>query len=154
MTSRDICAEAQERILILDGAWGTQLQQAGLTEADFRWPEADPLRMYRGNFDLLQLTKPDVIRTVHRAYFEAGADIASTNTFNSTTISQADYGTEALAYRMNVEGARLAREVADDGRTDAGAAAGDENGVAGDVHGKAPLSGARREVEVMLSNRK
>ena len=114
MTSRDICAEAQERILILDGAWGTQLQQAGLTEADFRWPEADPLRMYRGNFDLLQLTKPDVIRTVHRAYFEAGADIASTNTFNSTTISQADYGTEALAYRMNLEGARLAREVADE----------------------------------------
>ena len=114
MTSRDICAEAQERILILDGAWGTQLQQAGLTEADFHWPEADPLRMYRGNFDLLQLTKPDLIRTVHRAYFEAGVDIASTNTFNSTTISQADYGTEALAYRMNVEGARLAREVADE----------------------------------------
>ncbi|WP_291425203.1 methionine synthase [Deinococcus sp.] len=109
-----IFAEAQQRILILDGAWGTQLQDANLTEADFRWPEADPLRMYRGNFDLLQLTKPDVIRAVHRAYFEAGADIASTNTFNSTTISQADYGAEALAYRMNVEGARLAREVADE----------------------------------------
>lgn len=113
MTS-PLYAEARKRILILDGAWGTQLQNANLTEADFRWPEADPLRMYRGNFDLLQLTKPDVIRTVHRAYFEAGADIASTNTFNSTTISQADYGTEALAYRMNVEGARLAREVADE----------------------------------------
>ncbi|WP_240319393.1 methionine synthase [Deinococcus wulumuqiensis] len=113
MTS-PLYAEARKRILILDGAWGTQLQQAGLTEADFRWPEADPLRMYRGNFDLLQLTKPDVIRTVHRAYFEAGADIASTNTFNSTTISQADYGTETLAYRMNLEGARLAREVADE----------------------------------------
>ncbi|MDO4246201.1 MAG: methionine synthase [Deinococcus sp.] len=113
MTS-PIYAEAQRRILILDGAWGTQLQNANLTEADFRWPEADPLRMYRGNFDLLQLTKPDVIRAVHRAYFEAGADIASTNTFNSTTISQADYGTEALAYAMNREGARLAREVADE----------------------------------------
>ena len=113
MTS-PLYAEARKRILILDGAWGTQLQNANLTEADFRWPEADPLRMYRGNFDLLQLTKPDVIRAVHRAYFEAGADIASTNTFNSTTISQADYGTEALAYRMNVEGARLAREVADE----------------------------------------
>ena len=104
----------RERILVLDGAWGTMLQRAGLTEADFRWPEADPLRMYRGNFDLLQLTRPDVIRDIHRAYFEAGADIASTNTFNSTTISQADYGTEHLAYAMNREGARLAREVADE----------------------------------------
>ncbi|MFC3835239.1 MULTISPECIES: methionine synthase [Deinococcus] len=112
--STDIRAEAQRRILILDGAWGTQLQQAGLTEADFRWDGADPLRMYRGNFDLLQLTKPDVIRAVHRAYFEAGADIASTNTFNSTTISQADYGTENMAREMNVQGARLARDVADE----------------------------------------
>ncbi|MFC5847467.1 methionine synthase [Deinococcus petrolearius] len=110
----DITAEAHHRILILDGAWGTQLQRAGLTEADFRWDGADPLRMYRGNFDLLQLTRPDVIRQVHRDYFAAGADIASTNTFNSTTISQADYGTEELAYAMNEAGARLAREVADE----------------------------------------
>ncbi|BBN94577.1 B12-dependent methionine synthase, metH [Deinococcus grandis] len=112
--STDIRAEARKRILILDGAWGTQLQGAGLTEADFRWDGADPLRMYRGNFDLLQLTRPDVIRAVHRSYFEAGADIASTNTFNSTTISQADYGTEGMAREMNVQGARLAREVADE----------------------------------------
>ncbi|GHF31026.1 5-methyltetrahydrofolate--homocysteine methyltransferase [Deinococcus metalli] len=112
--STEIRAEARRRILILDGAWGTQLQGAGLTEADFRWDDADPLRMYRGNFDLLQLTRPDVIRAVHRAYFEAGADIASTNTFNSTTVSQADYGTEHLARAMNVAGARLAREVADE----------------------------------------
>ncbi len=110
----DLRAEARERILVLDGAWGTMLQRAGLTEADFRWDGADPLRMYRGNFDLLQLTRPDVIRDIHRAYFEAGADIASTNTFNSTTVSQADYGTEALAYAMNEAGARLAREVADE----------------------------------------
>ncbi|WP_199188288.1 methionine synthase [Deinococcus arcticus] len=110
----DLRAEAHHRILILDGAWGTQLQRAGLTEADFRLPDADPLRMYRGNFDLLQLTRPDVIRDIHRAYFEAGADIASTNTFNSTTISQADYGTQAHARAMNVAGARLAREVADE----------------------------------------
>lgn len=107
-------AEARRRILILDGAWGTQLQNAGLTEADFRFEGDDPDRAYKGNFDLLQLTKPDVIRAVHRAYFEAGADIASTNTFNSTTISQSDYGTEHLAYVMNREGARLAREVADE----------------------------------------
>ena len=106
--------QAQERILVLDGAWGTMLQRANLTEADFRLPDADPLRMYRGNFDLLQLTRPDIIREVHRAYFEAGADIASTNTFNSTTISQADYGTERLARTMNEAGARLAREVADE----------------------------------------
>ncbi|THF88171.1 methionine synthase [Deinococcus sp. KSM4-11] len=112
--STDIRAEAQKRILILDGAWGTQLQQAGLTEGDFRWDGADPLRMYRGNFDLLQLTRPEVIRAVHRAYFEAGADIASTNTFNSTVISQADYGTEDMARAMNVAGARLAREIADE----------------------------------------
>ncbi|MBZ9712992.1 methionine synthase [Deinococcus multiflagellatus] len=110
----DLHAEAHQRILVLDGAWGTQLQRAGLTEADFRLPDADPLRMYRGNFDLLQLTRPDVIRAVHRAYFEAGADIASTNTFNATTISQADYGTQAHARAMNVAGARLAREVADE----------------------------------------
>ncbi|GBF03976.1 B12-dependent methionine synthase, metH [Deinococcus aerius] len=112
--TQDIRAHARERILVLDGAWGTMLQRAGLTEGDFRWPGADPLRMYRGNFDLLQLTRPDVIRDVHRAYFEAGADIASTNTFNSTAISQADYGTEHLVRAMNEAGARLAREVADE----------------------------------------
>ncbi|AIZ44790.1 B12-dependent methionine synthase [Deinococcus radiopugnans] len=111
---RDIRAAARERILVLDGAWGTMLQRANLNEADFRFNGADPLRMYRGNFDLLQLTRPDVIQDIHRAYFEAGADIASTNTFNSTTISQADYGTEALARAMNEAGARLAREVADE----------------------------------------
>ncbi|GAA5513013.1 methionine synthase [Deinococcus carri] len=112
--TRDIRAHARERILVLDGAWGTMLQRAGLTEGDFRWDSADPMRMYRGNFDLLQLTRPEVIREVHRAYFEAGADIASTNTFNSTVISQADYGTEHLARAMNEAGARLAREVADE----------------------------------------
>ncbi|WP_019588326.1 methionine synthase [Deinococcus apachensis] len=112
--TQDIRAHARERILILDGAWGTMLQRAGLTEGDFRWDGADPLRMYRGNFDLLQLTRPDVIRDVHRAYFESGADIASTNTFNSTAISQADYGTKHLVRAMNEAGARLAREVADE----------------------------------------
>jgi 5-methyltetrahydrofolate--homocysteine methyltransferase len=111
---RDIRGAARERILVLDGAWGTMLQRANLNEADFRFEGADPLRMYRGNFDLLQLTRPDIIRDIHRAYFEAGADIASTNTFNSTTISQSDYGTEALARAMNEAGARLAREVADE----------------------------------------
>ncbi len=114
ITDLTITDLAQERILILDGAWGTMLQRANLTEADFRFDGADPLQMYRGNFDLLQLTKPEVIREVHRAYFAAGADIASTNTFNSTTISQADYGTQRLAREMNVVGARLAREVADE----------------------------------------
>lgn len=106
--------EAKKRILILDGAWGTMFQRAQLTEDDFRFEGDDPQQLYKGNYDLLQLTKPQIVSDIHRAYFEAGADIASTNTFNSTTISQADYGTEHLAYLMNEQGARLARQVADE----------------------------------------
>src|SRR5690606_4892431 len=105
---------ARERILVLDGAWGSMLQQVDLTEDDFRFDGADPARSYRGDFDLLQLTRPDVIRDVHRQYFAAGADIATTNTFNSTSIAQADYGTQHLVPELNRAGARLAREVADE----------------------------------------
>lgn len=110
----DLYQETQKKILILDGAWGTMFQHAHLSETDFRFEGDDPQRRYKGNFDLLQLTRPDVVRDIHRAYFAAGADITSTNTFNSTRISQADYGTEALAYTLNETGARLAREVADE----------------------------------------
>jgi len=110
----DISDCARERILILDGAWGTMLQRAGLTEDDFRFDGAEADRSYQGNFDLLQLTRPDVITDVHRAYFDAGADIASTNTFNSNAISQADYGTQRLVPAMNEAAARLARAAADD----------------------------------------
>src|SRR5665647_1448920 len=113
----DISDCARERILILDGAWGTMLQRAGLTEDDFRFDGAEADRSYQGNFDLLQLTRPDVITDVHRAYFDAGADIASTNTFNSNAISQADYGTQRLVPAMNEAAARLARAAADEAET-------------------------------------
>jgi len=102
------------RILILDGAMGTMIQKHKLSEADFRgerfkdWP-----RDLKGNNDLLTLTRPDVIREIHEAYLAAGADIIETNTFNSTSISQADYGMEAQVGELNREGAKLARAAAD-----------------------------------------
>jgi len=101
----------QRRILILDGAMGTMIQRRKLTEADFRGTRfADHRKDLQGNNDLLILTRPDVIADIHRQYLEAGADIIETNTFSSTAIGQADYALEALAYELNVEGARLAKE--------------------------------------------
>ena len=104
-----------QRILILDGAMGTMIQRRGLTEQDFR---GERLRAHRsdlkGNNDLLILTRPDVVGDIHREYLAAGADIIETNTFSSTRIAQADYGLEALAYELNLEGARLARAAADE----------------------------------------
>ncbi len=103
-----------ERILILDGAMGTELQKFRLTEADYRgerfrdWP-----RELKGNNDLLLLTKPEVVRSVHDAYLEAGAEIIETNTFNSTRIAMADYGMESLAYELSEAGARLVRDCCD-----------------------------------------
>ena len=111
--SRDIEECARERILVLDGAWGTMFQAAELDETDFRFDGDDPARSYAGNFDLLQLTRPEVVAGIHRAYFDAGADISETNTFNSNAISQADYGTEHLVGEMNRQAARLARAEAD-----------------------------------------
>ncbi len=108
-TLRSLC---DERILILDGAWGSMMQQLDLTEADFRPNDADPDHTYRGNFDLLQVVRPDVVAQVHRAYFAAGADISSTNTFSSTSIAQADYGTGHLVFEINEAAARIGREVA------------------------------------------
>lgn len=106
---------AKERILILDGAMGTMIQRYKLEEDDFRNEELkDHPTPLKGNNDLLSITRPDVIRAIHAAYFEAGADIAETNTFSGTTIAQADYHLEHLAYRLNYESARLAREVADE----------------------------------------
>ena len=100
----------KERILVLDGGMGTFIQAEGLTEADFRGERfAGHERDLKGNNDLLNLTRPDLIQAMHRAYLEAGADIVETNTFNATAISQADYGTEALAYELNRVGAELAR---------------------------------------------
>ncbi|SMB84939.1 methionine synthase (B12-dependent) [Hymenobacter roseosalivarius DSM 11622] len=105
----------QQRILVLDGAMGTMIQRHPLTEEDFRGARfADHPKPLRGNNDLLSLTRPDIISGIHAEYFAAGADMVETNTFSGTTIAQADYGLEHLAYELNYESARLAREVADE----------------------------------------
>jgi 5-methyltetrahydrofolate--homocysteine methyltransferase len=105
-----------ERILVLDGAWGTMLQGARLTPEDYRAGliPADHPKDVTGDPDLLILTRPDVILDVHRQYLAAGADITTTNTFTATSIAQADYGLEHLVREMNVQGARLARQAADE----------------------------------------
>ena len=106
---------ARERILVLDGAWGVMIQNYRLTESDFRGPRfKDHSRDLKGNNDLLVLTQPDVIREIGRAYLHAGADIIETNSFNSTAISQADYGLESLVPELNETAARIAREVCDE----------------------------------------
>ena len=105
---------ASQRILVLDGAMGTMIQRYKLEEADFRGNRfRDHGQPLKGNNDLLALTRPDVLREIHDAYFEAGADIAETNTFSSTTIAQADYGLEEAVYDLNFASARIAREAAD-----------------------------------------
>ncbi len=107
-------AMAADRILVLDGAWGSMIQPRKLSEEDFRGHRfCDHAHPLQGDNDLLSLTRPDVISDLHDAYFAAGADIASTNTFNATTISQADYGLEASVADLNLAAARLARESAD-----------------------------------------
>jgi 5-methyltetrahydrofolate--homocysteine methyltransferase len=108
----------EQRILVLDGAWGTMLQRQGLEDADYRGERfRDHPRDVAGDPDLLNLTRPDVVFDIHRAYLEAGADITTTNTFTATSIGQADYGLEDAVYDMNLEGARLARRACDE-RTD------------------------------------
>jgi len=105
----------QQRILILDGAMGTMIQRYHLEEKDYRGERfADWQHDLKGNNDLLLLTQPKIIRDIHAAYLEAGADILETNTFNAQSISLADYRMEELAYELNKEGARLARSVADE----------------------------------------
>ena len=112
---KDINKILQERVLILDGAMGTMLQRYKFTEEDFRgerfkeWPYS-----LQGNNDLLSLTQPEAIATVHAKYFEAGADIVETNTFSGTTIAMADYHMEELVYEINYESARIAKKVADE----------------------------------------
>ncbi len=105
----------QQRILILDGAMGTMIQRHRLGEADYRGERfRDFPRDLKGNNDLLLLTRPHIIRDIHARYLAAGADIIETNTFNATSVSQADYGLEALVHELNAAGARLAREVCDE----------------------------------------
>jgi 5-methyltetrahydrofolate--homocysteine methyltransferase len=105
----------KERILVLDGAMGTMIQRHPLEEKDFRGERfKNHKQPLKGNNDLLSLTRPEIIKDIHRLYFEAGADIAETNTFSSTTIAQADYGLEDAVYDLNYESAKIAKEVADE----------------------------------------
>ena len=104
-----------QRILVLDGAMGTMIQRHRLTEEGFRGERlASHARDLKGDSDVLVLTQPAIIKEIHDEYLAAGADIIETNTFGATAIAQADYSLEALAYEMNVEGARLARQAADE----------------------------------------
>src|SRR5713226_9165120 len=113
-TEQTLRRVAAERILVLDGAMGTMIQGLGLDEDGYRGARFDAWnREVRGNNDLLILTQPDAVRAIHLAYFRAGADIVSTNTFSSTRIAQADYGMSGIAHELNVEGAKLARAAAD-----------------------------------------
>ena len=102
-----------KRIMILDGAMGTMIQTFKLEEADFRGERfADFPHDLKGNNDLLTLTRPDVIRSIHSDYLEAGADIIETNTFNANAVSMADYHLQDIVYELNVAAAKLAREAA------------------------------------------
>ena len=115
MTDRETIEQAAgRRILVLDGAMGTMIQRCSLTEEDFRGEEFrnHPIRL-QGNNDMLVLTRPDVIASIHRAYLEAGADIIETDTFNAQAVSQAEYHTESLVRRLNAAAARIARAEAD-----------------------------------------
>src|ERR1700742_4990499 len=108
-----LLAEAAKRILVLDGAMGTMIQALQYDEAQFRSHRfKDFHRDVRGNNDLLIITQPKAIEDIHAAYLRAGADIVATNTFSSTSIAQADYDLSSIAYEMNLEGARLARNAA------------------------------------------
>jgi 5-methyltetrahydrofolate--homocysteine methyltransferase len=115
MRLRELEPLLARRILVLDGAMGTMIQSYQLGEKEYRGDRfADWPRDLRGNNDLLSLTQPGIIRAIHKAYLEAGADVLETNSFNSTAISMADYGMEDLVYELNQASARLARDVADE----------------------------------------
>ena len=107
-------AQIKQRVLVLDGALGTMIQQYNLTENDFRGNlYADVSQQLKGDNDVLNLTRPDIIAEIHEKYLQAGADIIETNTFNATAVSQADYGMQTHVREMNLAGARLARQLAD-----------------------------------------
>jgi 5-methyltetrahydrofolate--homocysteine methyltransferase len=113
---RDLARLLRQRVAVLDGAWGTMFQAENLTPADYRLPghEQDTA----GDPDLLNLTRPDIVLDVHRRYLAAGADITATNTFTATSFGQADYGLQSWVYDMNLRGARLARQAADEAEGD------------------------------------
>ena len=111
MNMNDVRKILTERILIIDGAMGTMIQQHKLEEADYRGTRfADWKSDLKGNNDLLVLTQPDIIKNIHLEYLKAGADIIETNTFNAQKISLADYKMESLAYEINFEAAKIAKQ--------------------------------------------
>ncbi|NDH17573.1 MAG: methionine synthase, partial [Opitutae bacterium] len=114
-SEKDVRDILDKRILILDGAMGTMIQQERLEEEDFR---GDLFKKHegelKGNNDLLSLTRPDVIRRIHQSYFAAGSDLVETNTFSATSIAMADYHLEDVVHDLNVASAKLAREAADE----------------------------------------
>lgn len=115
MQKPDVRTLLKERILVLDGAMGTMIQKYTLDEEDFRGERfKNHSKPLKGNNDILSITRPYLIRDIHKQYFEAGADIAETNTFSGTTIAQADYGLEDAVYDINYEAAKLAKEAADE----------------------------------------
>ena len=115
MATTALAEEAKKRILVLDGAMGTMIQAYKLEENDYRGERfADWASDLKGNNDLLSITQPEIIKEIHAKYFEAGADLVETNTFNSTRISMADYSMEDLVPEINLAAAKLAREVADE----------------------------------------
>ena len=111
----NIRKELKKRILVLDGAMGTMIQQYKFTEEDYRGEQFKNWHVsVKGNNDMLSITQPNAIKEIHAKYFEAGADIAETNTFSSTTIAMADYEMEKYVYQLNYESAKIAKEVADE----------------------------------------
>ncbi len=112
---KDIQEVLKERILVLDGAMGTMIQRYNLSEEDFRKGRfEDHPSPLKGNNDLLSITRPDVIKEIHAKYLEAGADILETNTFSGTSVAQADYNLEEAVYEINYQGAKIAKEVAEE----------------------------------------
>jgi len=115
MNNKNIKNELKSRVLVLDGAMGSLIQQYKLTEADYRGEQfKNHPNDQKGNNDILSMTRPDVIGAIHKAYLDAGADIICTNTFNATSISQADYGTEEYVFEINKASAEIARKIADE----------------------------------------
>ncbi|MBR2103940.1 MAG: homocysteine S-methyltransferase family protein, partial [Bacteroidales bacterium] len=109
-----LLSQLASRVLLLDGAMGSLIQGYGLSEDDFtgeRFKNITP--QMKGNNDILNITKPQIIKDIHSRYLTAGCDIIETNTFNGTSISQADYNTQEFVYEMNFQGAKNAREMAD-----------------------------------------
>src|ERR1039457_6387986 len=102
-----------ERILVIDGAMGTMIQRRNLTEDHFRGNRfKDHPHDLKGDNDILSITQPEIIKDIHREYFESGADIVETNTFSATSVAQADYQLENIVYELNYQSAKIAKEVA------------------------------------------